>query len=610
MTSGHATFGDLLSLASSELAGARAPTQTVTPGRDAAEISDGILHVVNVLTRYTTDQTRMIGQLPDRQLAAVSAWDRAAVQAHDLLMSAQAVLRPRMRGPGPEGSARSLPGRRIHSAATALAAARDLLQSHFAPHRSGARVGNSGWALVVVSPPVGRAQLSEIASIARQSAAAAESALRPGYPLPETGDRLVTACQLLNQAAISVDEASRSEPVTKANRELLRAVPVNAPPPRGLVADPESVPELCQAVITTAERARHAAWTATGQDPQSPAISVASWQRIASAAMVTSHHCQVLCGTLADRTSREPTALALHADLAQAAEHAGSARGAWLDATREYQEITTDIRDHMSPAAAEAAELAFWTGRLAYGDPAWNLSSGPSHAARPGEALAPELADLPDVVAAIHHACEAVGQLATANLEQAKSAIRGDRVLVPTRVLPENYDIPSPYTPAPASYQTSLVMCCADTSASARQLADAVGEIAIETRAPSRTLATAREVAQRPAEFQSASMPVVGGSGLGKTRPDTPGPLESELRDLGVTNPRTLWRAAALDRASRQLVAEAAPRGARRQAGGAHAQAGPGSAAGRRSRVLDATRADAGACLRKQPGAGGIQAEA
>ena len=38
MTSGQATFGDLLSLASSELAGARAPADTVTPGRDAAEV--------------------------------------------------------------------------------------------------------------------------------------------------------------------------------------------------------------------------------------------------------------------------------------------------------------------------------------------------------------------------------------------------------------------------------------------------------------------------------------------------------------------------------------------------------------------------------------------
>jgi hypothetical protein len=46
MTSGQATFGDLLRLASSELAGARAPAQTVTPGRDAAEVSIGLLHLV------------------------------------------------------------------------------------------------------------------------------------------------------------------------------------------------------------------------------------------------------------------------------------------------------------------------------------------------------------------------------------------------------------------------------------------------------------------------------------------------------------------------------------------------------------------------------------
>jgi len=563
MTSGRATFGDLMRLASSELAGARAPAQTVTPGRDATEVSIGLLHVLNVLTRYTADETRMIRRLPDRQLAAVSAWDQAGVQAHDLLTASAAALRPMgTRAYGAAGEARCQPARQLHSAATALGAARDLLQSHFVTHRGGARIGYSGWAAVIVSPAVARAQLSEIASIAQQSAAAGEASLRVGYPLPEVGDRLMTACRLLNQAVGSVDQAGRSEPVTQADRDLLYAIPVNAMPPRSLVADPDSVPSICQAVITTAQRARHAAWTAAGQGPQSTAISVASWQRIASAAMVACHHCQVLCGTLADATSGH-RARALHANLAQAAVRAGSARDAWLDAAREYQEITTDIRDHMSPAAAEAAELALWTGRLAYADPDWNISSGPSHPARPAEALASESADVPEVVAAIHHASDAVAHLATANLEQAKSAIRGDRVLVATRFLPENYDIPSPYTPAPASYKTSLLMCCSDTSDAARQIVDAVAGIAVETRAPSRTLAAAKDVVHPPGEYQSASSPIVGNPRDHETQSEKPGHIESELRGLGVTDPRTLWRAAALDRASRQLVAKAAPRRAR-----------------------------------------------
>ena len=258
----------------------------------------------------------------------------------------------------------------------------------------------------------------------------------------------MTACQLLNQAASSIDEASRSEPVTQANRDLLRAIPVNAMPPRSLVADPESVPALCQAVITTAERARHAAWTAAGQGPQSTAISIAcpgsGSRRPPWSPAITVRSCAPLSptGRAANRRRSRCTL-----SLAQAAEHAGSARDAWLDATREYQEITTDIRDHMSPAAAEAAELAFWTGRLAYADPAWNLSSGPSHAARPAEMLAPELADVPEVVAAIHHASESVAQLATANLEQARSAVRGDRVLVPTRCPAGELRHPEPVHP-------------------------------------------------------------------------------------------------------------------------------------------------------------------
>jgi hypothetical protein len=264
----------------------------------------------------------------------------------------------------------------------------------------------------------------------------------------------------------------------------------------------------------------------------------------------------------------------------------------------------------MSPAAAEAAELALWTGRLAYADPAWELSCGPSYPARPAEVLAPEPSDVPEVVAAIHHASEAVAQLATANLEQARSAVRGGRVLVPTRVLPENYDIPSPYTPAPASYQTSLLMCCQDTSGSARQLADAVAGIAIKTGAPSRTLAAANQAVRPLGQDKLASSPVIGNPRDHETQSEKPGPIESELRGLGVTNPRTLWRAAALDRASRQLITEAAPRRTRREE--RVAETPTSATSGRRAtpRAPEAPHAGLGRAARTQPVGDDLQAEA
>ena len=43
---------------------------------------------------------------------------------------------------------------------------------------------------------------------------------------------------------------------------------------------------------------------------------------------------------------------------------------------RAWYRITTDTRGTITPAAAEAADLALWTGRLAYADPNWTPALG------------------------------------------------------------------------------------------------------------------------------------------------------------------------------------------------------------------------------------------
>ena len=58
----------------------------------------------------------------------------------------------------------------------------------------------------------------------------------------------------------------------------------------------------------------------------------------------------------------------------------------------------------ISPVAAEAADLALWTGRIAHADPGWNLDQGPSSAHRLPRHLAPVPGDLATVVAAVHGA--------------------------------------------------------------------------------------------------------------------------------------------------------------------------------------------------------------
>jgi hypothetical protein len=241
------------------------------------------------------------------------------------------------------------------------------------------------------------------------------------------------------------------------------------------------VHELCAAVITTAERARAAAWDAARAGPTSTAICSISWYRIAAASTVTSHHCHLLYSALAERMTAEQDR-ELSDILMRAASQADQAREYWLDSAREFRDIATDIQNYVSTAAAEATDLALWTGKLAHADADWTLSIGPGQPVRPAAGLASHIGDVSGVVAAAHEASDALGMLATANLEQARQAERGHRLLVATRLLPEKYDIPLHYTEPPEPYAASLIACCHDTAQKAGQVAETGSEIAARVR--------------------------------------------------------------------------------------------------------------------------------
>lgn len=561
MTAAQPTFGEFLAAARGHVtAGAASGSVSVTPGRDTEERLHGLLRVVTVLTRLTADINQPIGQLPNPELARIGVWDRAGLHAHDALVSATAALRRDRSGLGPaRGNPLDQRAQRLNAAARALAAGRDLLRGHFITDASGAQHHHSGWALAITSPAVRRTLLREIASLGGQAAIACAPAVVPGPDtrLADMRGRLDAALHWLEQADAAVSAAERREPTTLGERELLYAIPVNAMPDRSAPGATGSVQELCEAMITAAERARHAAWSAARVAPQSPAISVTSWYRIAAASTAASHHCYILLATLSGRLAQDPAGRSSRSELLSAAELAGQAREEWLDSAREFQEITTDIRGYISPAAAEAGELALWTGKLAYADPEWILTSGPGQPVRPAADLARRQADMPGVVAAIHHASEALSCLAAANLDQARSAIHARRILVSTKSLPESYDVPMPFAEAPESYVTSLLMCCQDTAGAAARAADAAAEIATSVGAPSRPLAVARAVGreQHVGRLHDVPPAVVLAGGDGDQ--GAAGPVETRLRDLGVTSPRLLGRASAVDQAGQQVIADA-----------------------------------------------------
>lgn len=294
-----------------------------------------------------------------------------------------------------------------------------------------------------------------------------------------------------------------------------------------------------------------------------------SWYRIAAASTVTSHHCHVLYKVLAERAAAGQDG-ELSGILTRAASQADRAREYWLDSAREFRDIATDIQSYVSPAAAEAGDLALWTGKLAHADAHWTLSLGPGQPVRPAVSLAPHVGDVPGVVAAVHEASDALGTLATANLEQARQAVHGRRLLVATKSLPEKYDIPLRYSEPPEPYAASLIACCHDTAQKASQVAETGSEIAVRVGAPSRTLVALRAAAREQPESRLPADP--GRGERTEEKASGIGPVESRLRSLGVDNARHLWRASTIDRAADQVIREATADPARQgQAHSAHA---------------------------------------
>ena len=202
-------------------------------------------------------------------------------------------------------------------------------------------------------------------------------------------------------------------------------------------------------MITSAERARHAAWVTGSHPAWSPHLTAGSLRHVAATSTVTSHHCEILLRSLADRTAGSGTA-GLSAGLLRAADAAGRTRDSWLHLARALNQVDTDTMRHLAPGAGEAGDLALCTGRLSYADPAWTLSSRPGRQPRSPQDLAPHPGDVPLALAAAHHACDALTSQAYAQRERIRTAAGAGRLLVPTRSLPDTMDVPRPLRPCPS----------------------------------------------------------------------------------------------------------------------------------------------------------------
>ncbi|MGO9080680.1 MAG: hypothetical protein ACLQDY_16810 [Streptosporangiaceae bacterium] len=492
---------------------------------------------------------------------------RAAVQAREALQLAAEGLRTSNRGYDTLGRGPADPlTAQLAAAAAALAAGRDLLRTHATTGTDGHWEPRSRWAGVTGSGPVTRALAAEVArwskplayltaclSAAAQADAATPAAITQG---------LAAATPLLLNASTTLTTAQHEHPATAADTELLHAVPVNHVPQPPPPSDNETVAALAAGIAVSAARVQALALGTVGQAAWAPELTAESWRWTATGAAIICDLSRLLLGSLTERAELFTSAPAVTAQLRAAADSAASACARWRAVRAAWQEITTDTRGLTAPAIPDTRDLIIRLGRLAFTEPRWTPVRARRAPPRDPADLAPDPAQAAVVTGAIHYAADTLASLADTDLHAVQTARRADRLYMPTRKLPEYYDVPYRHWKAPASEIAALLDAYQAASAASSRAATDLDALAVTMNAPSQILATARAATTStaractpPTAHSQRNEPVsepVSRPGLA-----APGPVEQAVRDLGAADLITLLRARAIDKAARKLLTEA-----------------------------------------------------
>jgi hypothetical protein len=577
-----ATFGELVGQARAHLEMAAGLPDTALRGESAIEGVRVAGRMARTLSRYLADIAPygMAEAVINRHLDESM---RAAVDAREALRMAAMSLRAGMGDLGsPEDEAPFPLLVHLSAAAVALSAARDLLQTHFTSDPAGWRSPHSDFSAAITSVPVGRAILAEVAGWSRQLAfltarMSLASASDPGIPrrvhqgLADGSHGLLTAC-----AAITSGECS--SPAAAADIELLHAIPVNVAARRQQPLGAESPAELGQGIAISAGRMRAIAWATQGEGAWSPAMTADSWQWAATGAAVICHVSGQLLGLLAEGPAQVAGVPGLASQLVAAAGSATYTCYRWRSVAASWYPMTTETQGLTGPGLADTSDLVLRLGRLAFRDAEWTPASSRSAPLRDQGELAADVSGLAEVVAAVHHAADALDCMGDADLRAVHAAIRAGRVHVLTRTLPAGYDVPRRYANVVAADASGLLAAYRAARDATATMVGHLDELAVAVQAPSRVLSAARtatRVVRRTAVFSVAGDLPLGRAlngradwtqpSLGATGQAPPGPAEQGLRMLHRYDPVLLLRAKAVDRAARMLIAEA-KRGARQPA--------------------------------------------
>jgi hypothetical protein len=495
-----AVFGDFIVPAGEHIAAA-----VSIPGDIPDQARCGIIQQLNrlvaTLARYLADiAPPHCLDFPD----GLSPPMLATARARNALRRAAKVLGEGARAlEGTNADASHPAVRHLSAAADHLAAGRDLLQSHFVEGPFGGWEGGWYWASALSSEPVTEALTGTLADCARRIAPWAARLSVTGTVdgvVPSAASLgLHAATRWLWVAGASVEAAQRQHPPSAAAQRLLAAIPPNFPSPRHPPAMGETIPELCKQTAHTSERLRQLTWSFTRQARWSPAASSQFWRRNAFASAIVGHSAESVLRMLVRRANQLGMASDVRAQLhgaAAAVQHSWRVR---RDLASEWDILSTGTRrdGSISPVAADLGDLVLRTGRIAYQDSQWSPASGAGVLRGPAS-LAPSHDDIGAVLAAVHHAMDAVARLLVEDYAAVCAAIADRRLYLPTRLMPAEYDIPRRYTPAPRE-RTDATLTGYENAINVDVRAVASLEQLAETlHTPSELLAVAHRMSRHP----------------------------------------------------------------------------------------------------------------
>ena len=329
----------------------------------------------------------------------------------------------------------------------------------------------------------------------------------------------------------------RHHPGTATGHALLHAIPVNLPPPRHPPQDGSSLAELCAGTVLTAERLAHLAHLTALRGHHPKAALAASWQRTAQAAAITGHCSELILRQLSQPGTRPPAAAAVATAIEQAAEVADRSWRAWRALAHHWDTFTTSRGTALTPVAAETGDLVLWAGRLAHTDPAWTPARAHASPLRPHADFTGRGTTIAAVIMALHYTSDALARIAAHDREHVRAAAATDRIYVPTRLLPEDDDVPYRYVPAPPAMLDGLLAAYDAVTEAAMRAAAALDQLVLTLSPQPATLLTLRATAP----LTTPHLP--HGTAALLARPiqqPPPGQVEQALRNRGISEPALL----------------------------------------------------------------------